>query len=133
MTFEEWWSKTGAAETLLMGQKYAAQVSWNFAEKVEREACARACDVQVRESDPAQFVALTIVDGLRSEFAKKISAPNVEVLAHNQKAHAALLAKALADGLISKAEVPWAQDLITQNAASFTALCAARAPTKETK
>jgi phage I-like protein len=38
------------------------------------------------------------------------------------------LAQALADGLISPAEVPWAQDLIAQNAASFAALCAVRSP-----
>ena len=78
--------------------------------------------------DPAQFVALSIVDGLRAEFAEKTAALSAEVLAYRQKEHAALLAGALADGLISPAEVPWAQDLITQNAASFSAMCAVRSP-----
>lgn len=78
--------------------------------------------------DPAQFVALAIVDGLRVEFAEKTAALSAEVLAYRQKEHAALLAGALADGLISPAEVPWAQSLIAQNAACFAEMCAVRSP-----
>ena len=44
MTFEEWWSKTGAAETLLMEPEYTARVAWAFAERTERDACAKVCD-----------------------------------------------------------------------------------------
>lgn len=89
---------------------------------------AEPAALAAKNPDPAQFVALAIVDGLRAEFAEKTAALGAEVLAYRQKERAALLAQALADGLISPAEVPWAQDLIAQNAASFAALCAVRAP-----
>ena len=43
MTFEEWWGKQNG-DPVEIGIMQVARITWDAATKVEREACAKACE-----------------------------------------------------------------------------------------
>jgi len=83
---------------------------------------------QAAAPDPSKFVALSVVDALRAEFAGKTAALAAELDTYRQKERDALLAGALADGLLTPAETGWAKDYLSKDAAGFAVMLGVRAP-----